>query len=207
MRTQGILLIRDTILLLRALPADGESYTSFSSAFDSIRGLTLRSPGVKLGFWRQSCDRIVAPLGFFAQKLLGNVKRFREHGGTSAADVISSSCIACLAHLAILYEVISRTDPVAGEMYTFCDSALRRLGMLTSELCLEEYTHFDLLLGVRLSSYRLQKIVAQWETGIGLLEEIIVSFRCPHRKSPPRGKRVPTTFPEGCWGKVFRLSN
>lgn len=79
--------------------------------------------------------------------------------------------------------------------------------MLTSELCLEEYTHFDLLLGVRLSSYRLQKIVAQWETGIGLLEEIIVSFRCPHRKSPPRGKRVPTTFPEGCWRKVFRLSN
>jgi len=206
MRTQAILLIRDAILFLSALPADGESHMSISPV-DSIRGLTLLSPGVKLGFWRQSCDRIVAPLEVFSQKLLGNVKRFREHGGTNAADVISSSCIACLAHRAVLYEVFSRTDPVAGGMYSFCDSALQSLGMLTSELFLEEYTHFDLLLGVRPWSYRLQMTVAQLETGIGLLEEITVSFRCPHRRSPPRGERVPTTFPEGCWRKVFRFPN
>ena len=165
----------DAILLLGALPAGGESYIPTSSV-GFIWGLTFLSPGVKLGFWRQSCDRILAPLEVFSQKLLGNIKRFREHGSTSAADVISSSCIACLAHLAVLYEVVSRTDPVAGGMYTFCDSALRRLGILTSELYLEEYTHFDLLLGVRLSSYRLPMIVAQQETGIGLLEEITVSL-------------------------------
>jgi len=31
MRTQGILLVRDAVLLLSALPAHGESYTSGSS--------------------------------------------------------------------------------------------------------------------------------------------------------------------------------
>ena len=96
MRTQGILLVKDTILLLRALPADGESYTSTSVA--SIWGLTLLPPDAKLGLWRQLCDQISAPLEEFSQKLLENVKRFREHGCTGAADAISASCIACLAH-------------------------------------------------------------------------------------------------------------
>jgi len=87
------------------------------------------------------------------------MRRFRESSGTSAADEISSSCIACLAHLAILYEVVCRTAPVAGETYDLCDSALRKLGMLTSELYLEEYTYLDLLLGVRPLSCRLPMMV------------------------------------------------
>ena len=95
--------------------------------------------------------------------------------------MISSGCIACLAHLAILYEVICRMDPVAGEMYILCDSALERLGMLTSELHLDEYTYLDLLLGVRPSLYRFPKAETQWETGIGLLEEITTSIRHPDR--------------------------
>ena len=75
--------------------------------------------------------------------------------------MISSGCIACLAHLALLYEVVCRMDPVAGEMYTLCDSALEELGMLTSELHLEEYTYLDLLLGVRPSLCRFPTAVAQ----------------------------------------------
>ena len=43
-------------------------------------------------------------------------------------------------------------DPVAEvEMFNLCDSALQRLGMLTSELHFDEYTSLDLLLGVCLS--------------------------------------------------------
>jgi hypothetical protein len=85
----------------------------------------------------------------FSLGLLGNIERFRELGDKSGVDVISSTCIACLAHIAILYEVICRTDPVAGsEFYNLCDLALQRLGVLTSELQFDEYTHLDLLLGV-----------------------------------------------------------
>ena len=71
----------------------------------------------------------------------------------NGADVIGISCIACLAHLAILYEVVGRTEPaVEVGMYGLCDLALQRLGTLTSELRLDEYTYLDLLLGVRSSS-------------------------------------------------------
>ena len=66
--------------------------------------------------------------------------------------MISGSCVACLTQLAILYEAIARMDPVAEvEMFNLCDSALQRLGMLTSELHFDEYTSLDLLLGVCLS--------------------------------------------------------
>ncbi|KAF9642098.1 hypothetical protein BDM02DRAFT_3193922 [Thelephora ganbajun] len=126
MRTQGILLVRDMILLTGVLPANS----------------------VELGLWRQSCDRILESLEVFSQNLLDNVKIFREHGDKSGVDVIGSSCIACLAHLAVLYEVISRADSVAKVgMGNRCDSALQILGTLTSELHFDEYTYLDLLLG------------------------------------------------------------
>ena len=63
--------------------------------------------------------------------------------------MISGSCIACLAHLAVLYEVICRVDTGGGETYNLCDLALQRLGALTSELHVDEYTYLDLLLAVR----------------------------------------------------------
>ena len=60
-----------------------------------------------------------------------------------------SSCIACLAHLAILCEAVCRTDPASrSEIYKSCDSALQRLGVLTSQLCFDEHSYLDLLLGV-----------------------------------------------------------
>jgi len=77
--------------------------------------------------------------------------------------------------------------------------------MLTSELCLEEYTYLNLLLGVRPLSCRLLMMVAQRGTGVGFLVEITVSLRRPHKKSSPRRERVNTAFPEGCWRKVFRF--
>ncbi|KAF9643480.1 hypothetical protein BDM02DRAFT_3191569 [Thelephora ganbajun] len=146
MRTQGILLVRDAILLLSVLPADGERYaiTSVGSNYN----LTRPVPEARLGLWRQSCDRVLESLEEFSQDLLDNVKTFRQHGNNSGVDVIGSSCIACLAHLALLYEVIGRVYPVAKiEVDNRCDSALQRLGTLTSELHFDEYTYFDLLLG------------------------------------------------------------
>jgi len=160
MRTRGILLVRDATLLLAVLPTDGECYESISSARSS-RNLTLPVLGARHGLWRRSCDQILASLEEFSQNLLDNVKRFREYGDENGADVLSSSCIACLAHLAILYEVTCRTGPVAGEIYALCDSALQRLGMLTSELHLEEYTYLDLLLGVSPTSRYILTTVAQ----------------------------------------------
>jgi hypothetical protein len=87
-----------------------------------------------------------------SQMLLDNIKTFRQHGDNNGADEVSSSCIGCLAHLAVLCEITGRTDPSAKTgMDGLCDSALRRLGMLTSELRFDEYSSLDLLLGVRLS--------------------------------------------------------
>jgi hypothetical protein len=142
------LLVRDTILLLGGIPADGERYP-FTSLDGPSWHSTWPTPDVKLGRWRQSCDRLLASLEGFSQSLLSNIERFHELNDQSGAGVVSSSRIACLAHLAILYEVVCRTDPVAGfKLYDLCDSALERLGALTSEVHLEEYTHLDLLLGV-----------------------------------------------------------
>ena len=73
------------------------------------------------------------------------MKKFQKNG----AEVVGISCIACLAHLAILYEVVCRTGSITGDMYSLCDSALERLGVVTSEFHIEEYTYLDLLLGVR----------------------------------------------------------
>ena len=119
--------------------------------------------------------------------------------------MISSSCIACLAHLAILYEVVCRKAPVAAETYDLCDSALQRLGVLTSKFHLEEYTYLDLLLGVRPSPYRLSVMVAQRETEIGFLGEITVGLRLSHKNPTPGRERFNAAFPEGSWRQVFRF--
>jgi len=87
--------------------------------------------------------------------------------------MISSSRIGCLAHLAVLYEVVARMDPVVEvEMYNLCDSALQRLGTHTSDLRFNEYTYLDLLLGVRLPLCCFLMATTQTGAGTGLLEEI-----------------------------------
>ena len=161
MRTHGILLVKDAILLLNVLPNDGECCLP-TYPVDSSWKLTLLAPDVELGFWRQSCDRTLASLNGFSQNLVSSIGWFQARGEKGGAEVISSSCIACLAHLAILCEVVCQTDRVAEfEMHNLCDSALQRLGTVTSELRLDEYTYLDLLLGVRPSLCRLLTVVTQ----------------------------------------------
>jgi len=126
MRTQGILLVRDTIVLQDILATDG----------------------VEFGSWQKSCERMIELLEEFSRKLLDDIKTFRRHGDKNGADVVSGNCVACLAHLAVLCEVVSRNDPSAeAKMDNLCDSALQRLGTLTSELQFDEYTYLDLLVG------------------------------------------------------------
>jgi len=111
--------------------------------------LTFYFTGVRHGPWRQSCNQILASFEVFSQTQspLGNVERL---GNRSGADVIGNSCIACLAHLIVLYDVVCRTDPTArSETHKLCDSALQRLGVLTSELHFDEHSYLDLLLGAR----------------------------------------------------------
>lgn len=83
-------------------------------------GPTLRDNYYRLGLWRQSCDRILAPLEEFSRNLLENIGTFRKQGDDSGVDIIGSSCIACLAHLAVLYEVVGRMDPAAMDKYNLC---------------------------------------------------------------------------------------
>jgi hypothetical protein len=160
MRTRGILLVRDTTPLLDILPTNGERHPS-SLLVSSVDNEHI-DVGIKLELWRQSCNRVVASLKEFSQGLFDGIGRFRLRGDEVGAEVIGSSCIICLAHLAVLCEVICRVDPIAGtKTFELCDWALRGVGMLTSELHFAEYTHLDLLLGVRLFLYSLPTTMAQ----------------------------------------------
>ena len=65
--------------------------------------------------------------------------------------MIRGSCITCLAYLTALCELAGRTETTADlEMNDLCDSNLEKLGRLTEDMQLGEYTHLDLLLGVRI---------------------------------------------------------
>ena len=85
----------------------------------------------------------------YSDTLLRNARTFLQIGDTQGAEMIQSSCICCLAHLAVLCDLISRLKPNSKpQMDTVCDSSLERLGCLTQEMSFEGYTYFDLLLRV-----------------------------------------------------------
>ena len=112
----------------------------------------LLSLEVGLGIWRQSCDQLVALLDDYSRALLFNLQRFHGLGDKSGSGMIRSSCVNCFAHLAVFCEAlgqIKHTPQV--ELNALCDSALERLGELTQDMRMEEYTRLDLLLGVRVT--------------------------------------------------------
>ena len=86
----------------------------------------------------------------YSNALLRNMRTFLRIGDTQGAEIIQSSCVCCLAHLAVLCDLISRSDPNSRpQMDVVCDSSLERLGRVTQEMRFEEYTYLDLLLRVR----------------------------------------------------------
>lgn len=104
----------------------------------------------QFGIWTQSCDQLVALLNDYSRTLLFNLRRFQELGDKGGAGVIRSSCVNCLAHLAMLCEVLSKIGPTPRtELDNLCDSILEQLGELAQDMRMEEYTRLDLLLGVR----------------------------------------------------------
>ena len=86
----------------------------------------------------------------YSNTLLRNARTFLQIGDTQGAEIIQSSCVGCLAHLAVLCDLISRLEPnFKPRMDAICDSSLKRLGHLTEEMSFDGYTYFDLLLRVR----------------------------------------------------------
>ena len=63
--------------------------------------------------------------------------------------MIRSSCVNCLAHLAVLCQALDDAEPAPQtRLDALCDSTLERLGELAQRMCMEEYTRLDLLLKV-----------------------------------------------------------
>ena len=114
--------------------------------------------GTKPGQWKQICDEVVIRLDEYSDTLLRNIRSFAEIGDGLGAEIIQSSCVGCLAHLALLCDFVSRLEPNSKpQMDAVCDSSLERLGRLTQEMNFDEYTYFELLLGVRRSLYCLRR--------------------------------------------------
>ena len=98
----------------------------------------------------------------FSNTLLGNLERFIDVGDSSGVGTIWTCCVTCLGHLAALCHLISQTEPtLRGSMDDLCDLTLDKLGNVSHEAHVEEYTHFDVLTGVRI-------LVALLRTNTGL---------------------------------------
>ena len=86
----------------------------------------------------------------YSDTLLQNARTFLRLGDTQDAEIIQSSCIGCLAHLAVLCDLVSHLESDSkSRMDAVCDSSLERLGQLTQGMSFDGYTYFDLLLRVR----------------------------------------------------------
>ena len=95
-------------------------------------------------------DQLVTRLDEYSDTLLRHLQRFLEVGDNRGAEVIQRSCVACLAHLAMLCDLTSRLEPSSKpQMDAICDSSLERLGRLTRSMKIDGYTYLDILLGVR----------------------------------------------------------
>lgn len=113
--------------------------------------LTLAAAGARPGQWKQLCDELVTRLDECSIALLRSAQRFLEFGDGHGAEIIQSSCVGCLAHLAVLCDLVGRLEPNSKpQMDTICYSSLERLGHLTEGMSFDgyTYTYFDLLLKV-----------------------------------------------------------
>ena len=82
---------------------------------------------------------------------MGNLQRFIEVGDSSGVETIWACCVACLGHLAALSHLISQREPtLRGSMDDLCNLTLDKLGELSNEVHVEEYSHFDVLTEVRI---------------------------------------------------------
>jgi len=150
MRTRGVLLIRDAIVVLGVYPSQSKLRMVRS---ELKRDLKVTSATL-LEDWRTLCSKLIDQLQAHADALQKHLEWFTSIGDKESSDVIRSNCISCLAYLANLYLTIAPTDhPAASAMGSCCDAALSTLGRLTEGMVMEEYSNFDLLLGVSKSPH------------------------------------------------------
>ena len=148
MRTQGILLVKDALsITTRRLRLDDGALSRLPiDRIDPWRCVT----GEGSGRWKWICDKLVARLDEYSDALLRSVREFLQIGDIQGAEIIQSSCVGCLTHLAVLCDFVGGLEPNSKpRMDAVCDSSLERLGHLTQEMSFEGYTTFDLLLRVR----------------------------------------------------------
>ena len=80
---------------------------------------------------------------------MGNLQQFIEVGGSNGVETIWTCCVTCLGHLAALSHLISRRElTLRGSMNDLCDLTLGKLEILSREVRVEVYSHFDVLTGV-----------------------------------------------------------
>jgi len=140
------LLVKDATLLINLCLTNGGSSRLVISPTDPRYFVT----GVNPGQWKWICDELVTRLDEYSNALLQNIRRFIEIGDSRGAEIIQSSCVGCLAHLAVLCDLVGRLEHNSKpQMDAVCDSSLVRLGHLTQEMDFDEYSHFDVLLRVR----------------------------------------------------------
>ena len=95
------------------------------------------------------CDQLVTRLDEYSHTLLRHQRRFLEIDDRHGAEIIQSSCVTCLAHLAELCGLISGLEPnLKPQLDGICDSSLERLAHLTRGMSTDGYTYLDVLLGV-----------------------------------------------------------
>ena len=125
--------------------------TSSSTPVDASYVVT----GVEPDRWKQLCEELVTRLDEYSDTLLRNVQTFTQIGDTQGAEIVQSSCVSCLAHLAVLCDLVGHLEPNSKpQMDAICDSSLERLGHLTQEMKFDGYTYFDLLIRVRFLAVR-----------------------------------------------------
>ena len=101
---------------------------------------------------RESCHQLALALDRLSSVLLENLQRFTKFEGSSGVETIWTCCITCLAHLAALCHLIGWMEPALNRsMDDLFDSTLNKLGNLSLEMHIEEYSPFDVLTGVRIS--------------------------------------------------------
>ena len=70
---------------------------------------------------------------------------------SNGVGTIWTCCVTCLGHLAALCHLISQTElNPNNSMDDLCDLAIEKLGNVSYRAHIEEYSHFDLLTGVRI---------------------------------------------------------
>jgi hypothetical protein len=91
---------------------------------------------------------LISALDRFSSDLMRNLERFISDAGS--VGTIWTCCVICLAHLAGLCHLTGQTVPATRtSMDVLYDMTLDKLENVSVDVHIEDYSHFDVLTGVR----------------------------------------------------------